>query len=84
MILYNMRNRGPYEYDKFTLNILQIHNAVTLSEMHELKANKENIESLLKLQQEINSVYDELVGTSSSIGLCEKVYLNSYKIKEEQ
>ena len=56
MILYNMRNRGPYEYDKFTLNILQIHNAVILSEMHELKANKENKESLLKLQQEINSV----------------------------
>ena len=84
MILYNMRNRGPYEYDKFTLNILQIHNAVTLSELHELKDNKENKEALLKLHEDVNNVYDELMGTSSKMGLCEKIYINSYKIKEEQ
>ena len=28
MITYNMRYRGPYEYDKFTLNILQYINLV--------------------------------------------------------
>lgn len=83
MILYNMRNRGPYEYDKFTLNILQIYNAVTLSEMHELKANKESKEALLVLQKEVNDLYDELIGTSSKMGLCEKLFLNSYKIKED-
>lgn len=83
MILYNMRNRGPYEYDKFTLNILQIHNAVTLSEMHELRDNKESKEALLLLQKEVNDLYDELIGTSSKVGLCEKIFLNSYKIKEE-
>ena len=42
MILYNMRHRGPYEYDKFTLNILQISNAVTLSELQELTVNSNN------------------------------------------
>ena len=28
MITYNMRYRGPYEYDKFALNILQYVNLV--------------------------------------------------------
>lgn len=28
MITYNMRYRGPYEYDKFALNILQYINIV--------------------------------------------------------
>lgn len=28
MITYNMRYRGPYEYDKFALNILQYINLV--------------------------------------------------------
>lgn len=29
MIVYNMRHRGPYEYDKFALNILQFSNLVS-------------------------------------------------------
>lgn len=28
MIIYNFRNRGPFEYDKFILNALQIKNQV--------------------------------------------------------
>ena len=28
MIVYNMRYRGPYEYDKLILNVLQFHNEV--------------------------------------------------------
>lgn len=28
MIIYNMRKNGPYEYDKFILNIGQIYNMV--------------------------------------------------------
>lgn len=28
MIVYNMRHRGPYEYDKFVLNVMQFHNEV--------------------------------------------------------
>ena len=84
MILYNMRNRGPYEYDKFTLNILQIHNAVTLIEMHELTDNAANKEALITIQKELNEVYEALVGTSSKTGLTEQIYLNSFNIKEEQ
>lgn len=28
MIVYNMRYRGPYEYDKLILNVFQYHNKV--------------------------------------------------------
>lgn len=84
MILYNMRNRGPYEYDKFTLNILQIYNAVTLSEMYELDENKNNKEALIAMQSNINSIYTKLIGTDNEIGLTEKIYLKSFNIKEEQ
>ena len=28
MILYNLRYNGPYEYDKFILNICQLYNLV--------------------------------------------------------
>lgn len=84
MILYNMRNRGPYEYDKFTLNILQIHNAVTLSEMYELADNAANKDALIEIQKQLNEVYYNLVGTSNKTGLAEKIYINSFNIKEEQ
>lgn len=28
MIIYNIRNNGPYEYEKFVLNIFQIYNLI--------------------------------------------------------
>lgn len=28
MIVYNMRYRGPYEYDKLILNVFQFHNLI--------------------------------------------------------
>lgn len=83
MILYNMRNRGPYEYDKFTLNILQISNAVTLSELQELTESNANKNTLLKLQEEINDTYNSLVGDDNTIGLAEKLYLDSFLLKGE-
>lgn len=84
MILYNMRNRGPYEYDKFTLNILQIYNAVTLSEMYELDESNSSKEALIAMQNNINNIYNKLMGTENEIGLSEKIYLKSFSIKEEQ
>lgn len=83
MILYNMRHRGPYEYDKFTLNILQISNAVTLSELQELTVNSKNKNNLLEIQKKINDVYTSLVGNDDVIGLTEKIYLNSFLLKGE-
>lgn len=83
MILYNMRHRGPYEYDKFTLNILQISNAVTLSELQELTVNSNNKNNLLEIQKKINEVYTSLVGNDDVIGLTEKIYINSFLLKGE-
>lgn len=83
MILYNMRHRGPYEYDKFTLNILQISNAVTLSELQELTVNGNNKNNLLEIQKKINEVYTSLVGNDDVIGLTEKIYINSFLLKGE-
>ena len=51
MIKYNIRNNGPWEYDKFVLNYFNLHNEIMLS--------------TLKLQEEesknsqINIVYNE-------------------------
>lgn len=83
MILYNMRHRGPYEYDKFTLNILQISNAVTLSELQELTVNGNNKNNLLEIQKKINEVYTSLVGNDDVIGLTEKIYIKSFLLKGE-
>ena len=34
MINYNIRYRGPYEYDKFILNIFQYSNAIYVIKEH--------------------------------------------------
>lgn len=53
MIKYNIRNNGPWEYDKFVLNYFNLHNEIMLS--------------TLKLQEEesknsqVNIVYNEIL-----------------------
>lgn len=78
-----MRNRGPYEYDKFALNVFQIHNAITLGEMQELKNAYNNKDSLLWQQQEVNKVYKQLFGDDVNKGISEKQFLKYYRIKGE-
>lgn len=80
MILYNMRHRGPYEYDKFVLNTLQIHNAIELSETNELKANLEKQDSLITIDKAIDKVYNKFIGTDKEKGICEQIYEQSYII----
>lgn len=51
MIKYNMRYRGPYEYDKYALNILQFHNEVNrISD----KLTRDSNSSLKKLTQQLD------------------------------
>ena len=45
MILYNIRYRGPYEYDKFILNILQLNNEVNLA-INEINNDTMNVLNL--------------------------------------
>ena len=62
MILYNIRNNGPFEYDKFILNIGQLHNKVLdiKKEYHNVDTIKEN-DALSRLIQE-NSKPLEIYG----------------------
>lgn len=80
MILYNMRYRGPYEYDKFVLNTLQISNAILLSETNELKSNIEKKDALCSIEKSIDDVYIQLIGKDNTKGICETMYEQSYII----
>lgn len=50
MIFYNIRKNGPYEYDKFVLNVGQIYNAVTKLQLSlpnpKLEENSNNISTI--------------------------------------
>lgn len=81
MITYNIRYRGPYEYDKFVLNILQLHNAIKLSEMNELNNFYDSNNSLIAMEKTINDLYENFIGKDDEIGVTEKIYLESFKLK---
>ena len=57
MIVYNLRYRGPYEYDKMILNILQYHNTV-----HEIyKAlHEDNNKNLVEAQNRLDDLNSKL------------------------
>lgn len=64
MITYNMRYRGPYEYDKFALNILQYINLVK-DITNSVNKNAENnliskSEKLTKYIDNIDNIQHEL------------------------
>lgn len=64
MITYNMRYRGPYEYDKFALNILQYINLVK-DITNSVNKNAENnlvskSEKLAKYIDNIDNIQHEL------------------------
>lgn len=69
MIHYNMRYRGAYEYDKFTLNILQYHNEM-LDFLTDLETTEEVI-NLKHLHEEVNDLFDRY---NKENGVCENIY----------
>lgn len=80
MILYNMRHRGPYEYDKFVLNILQIYNGINLAETNEMYDNAQKRDSLKAIENSINEIHVQLFGDEKNKGLCQEIYEKSYII----
>lgn len=64
MITYNMRYRGPYEYDKFALNILQYINLVKDISSSVNKNAENNLvsksEKLAKYIDNIDNIQHEL------------------------
>lgn len=86
MIHYNMRYRGPLEYDKFILNIFQFHNEIHelyVKELsRELRKDNTSYKSLGNYINEIDEVYSYYTGTKTEPGFSEKLYLMLINYKE--
>lgn len=77
MIYYNMRYRGPYEYDKFILNTLQYNN-MTNNFLEEINEDVDYI-NLKAINDEVNNLFDIYL---QEHGLCESIYKNLLLFKE--
>lgn len=77
MIHYNMRYRGPYEYEKFVLNVLQYSNNAHnfSSEVNEL----EEYETLKEIQDNVTDLYNKSTG---AYGTSEQCYKKLIMFKE--
>ena len=64
VILYNYRYRGPYEYDKFIYNTLQLSNEVNILEE---KVNQNGYKQLTNNIEELNSLLEEMTGEDSKL-----------------
>lgn len=86
MIHYNMRYRGPLEYDKFILNIFQFHNEIHelyVKELsRELRKDNTSYKSLGNYINEIDEAYSYYTGTETEPGFSEKLYLMLINYKE--
>ena len=69
MINYNMRYRGPYEYDKFILNIFQYSNAIYDFE-NDLTENC-SYTSINELSNTVDSIYNHIIKED---GLSDNIY----------
>lgn len=56
MILYNIRKRGPYEYDKFILNTFQLINEVKRMER---SIKQDDTSKLMQLAKALDDVYEQ-------------------------
>ena len=56
MIFYNMRYRGPYEVDKFSLNILNYVNYVN-EYIYDINNTSESYKTLKELQDGIDEIF---------------------------
>lgn len=80
MIQYNMRHRGPLEYDKFVLNIFQFHNDVQELLVKKMENPESPQNTFTKLQNEVNKTYQSIAGSGS---LSEKIYMQTILMEEE-
>lgn len=69
MINYNMRYRGPYEYDKFILNIFQYSNAIYDFE-NDLSENS-TYDTINSMRETVDDLFNQVIKEK---GLSDKVY----------
>ena len=62
MIKYNLRYRGPFEYDKLILNILQFSNEVKLLKNN---LNATGKDSLDEYYADVDNIYNVLVSENN-------------------
>lgn len=62
MILYNVKHRGPYEYDKFILNTFQISNEIRLLLNEVKESSDKSLESNLT---KLDITIEQLTGINS-------------------
>lgn len=72
MIFYNMRYRGPYELDKFNLNILNYVNYVN-DYIYDMNNTSDGYKTIKQLQDDINRVFENTVGDYQ---LSDQIYKN--------
>lgn len=65
MIKYNIRNNGPWEYDKFVLNYYNLHNEIMLNKI------KLNIEE--SRNKQIDYIYNRTLEQNQTAKLYRKI-----------
>ncbi len=75
MIYYNFKYRGPFEYEKFILNIFQFHNQVVLFQNQLIDDQSTN--GILNKKEELDNMFNECIEDKFS----EKVHRLLLKIK---
>ena len=78
MINYNIRYRGPYEYDKFILNIFQYSNAIYDFE-YDL-SNKEAYTTINELKDTVDALFDQI---TQEKGFSDQVYRTLIMLGDE-
>lgn len=66
MITYNFTYRGPLTYDKYALNILQMHNEVRLLKEKTIKDGEIKETVLKDLKNKFDSLYTNITNNSLS------------------
>ena len=78
MINYNMRYRGPYEYDKFILNIFQYSNAIYDFE-NDLNKNI-TFTTINEIKETVDSIYNQIIKEN---GLSDNIYKTLIMLGDE-
>lgn len=89
MIVYNMRYRGPLEYDKFVLNTFQFHNEVNGVLVKEFE-NSSNAKSFKNIQDRLDNLTANYIGReldllnelSEKVGYSKDLYLYLTQYRE--
>lgn len=81
MILYNMREKGPFEYDKSILNVMQFYNEIANILDTEFDTNS-NFDTITDFANEVNKFYKFVVGDDTNIGASQQLYFELLHYKE--